>query len=412
MLFLKECKKVALSLTFWIYCVILLLMFFSNYYEDAKHEVTPPSASSQELGYKVEEDPERIMDGAVNSLMMEFAANRYVCYPFGFYKAVSLKEKDAGRVEAYLQELTGADHEGILAWIDQAETYYVDQDQEYAFDAIPVDKSVTYDRFREIMGEIDDILGGGSDYAVNSLAFRFSRVPMTYEEAVREYEESIREDTVTDPLARLFCDYTGIGLALIPVFAAAALTAADKRRRMSELIYARRISSFRLILTRYAALVTVMFLPVLFTMIVAAVQAGVVYSGAPLKMHLMFTTPVFWLLPELMTATAVGMLVTEVFSAGAAVAVQGVWAFLSLMTGSSQLYGDITKFGLICRHNTLYHRSDFMATYPDFVFNRIFYLCLALVLAGAAAYVYDLKRGGRFHGIRLFGEGGILRRKA
>ena len=37
MLFLKECKKVARSLTFWIYCIILALMFFSNYYSDMKY---------------------------------------------------------------------------------------------------------------------------------------------------------------------------------------------------------------------------------------------------------------------------------------------------------------------------------------------------------------------------------------
>lgn len=235
---------------------------------------------------------------------------------------------------------------------------------------------------------------------------------MTYEEALKEYEDSITEDTMTGALSRLFCDYTGIALALIPVFVAAAFTAADRRRRMTELVYSRKISSLRLTFTRYAALVITMFIPVLITMIIAAVQASVVYSGEELKMYFMFTTPTFWLLPEIMVVTAVGMLLTEIFSAGIAIAVQGVWAFLSLMSGSNNLYGDITKFGLMCRHNTLYHRSAFMETYNDFVFNRIFYMILALVLVCTAAYVYNKKRGGKFNGIRLFGEGGILRRKA
>ena len=416
MLFFKECKKVARSLSFWIYCIILALMFFTNYYSDSKYYEGPPSAYEQDYGTKVVEDPDLIMDGAINALMGEFASNRYVCYPFGYYKAVSLKDNDRNEVEKLIQELTGTDHEGIADFMDEAHIHYIEEGfrnyTQYIFDTMVVDKSVSYERFKEIMGEIDDILGGGSSYAVDSLAFNFSRVPMTYEEAVKEYEDSITEDTMAGALSRLFCDYTGIDLALIPVFVAAAFTAADRRRRMTELVYSRKISSLRLTFTRYAALVTTMFIPVLITMIIAAVQASVVYSGEELKMHFMFTTPVFWLLPEIMVVTAVGMLLTEIFSAGIAIAVQGVWAFLSLMSGSDRLYGDITKFGLMCRHNTLYHRSAFMETYNDFVFNRIFYMILAIVLVCAAAYVYNLKRGGKFNGIRLFGEGGILRRKA
>ena len=416
MLFFKECKKVARSLTFWIYCIILALMFFTNYYSDSKYYEGPPSAYEEDYGTKVVEDPELIMDGAINALMGEFASNRYICYPVGFYKAVSLDESDREMVEKYIQELTGTNHEGIAEFMDEAQINYVEHGlstyPEYVFNTMIVDKNVSYDRFVEIMGAIDDILGGGSFYAVDSLASNFALVPMTYEEALKEYEDSITEDTMTGALSRLFCDYTGIDLALIPVFVAAAFTAADRRRRMTELVYSRKISSLRLTFTRYAALVTTMFIPVLITMIIAAVQASVVYSGEELKMYFMFTTPVFWLLPEIMIVTAVGMLLTEIFSAGIAIAVQGVWAFLSLMSGSNNLYGDITKFGLMCRHNTLYHRSAFMETYNDFVFNRIFYMLLALVLVCAAAYVYNLKRGGRFNGIRLFGEGGILRRKA
>ncbi len=416
MLFFKECKKVARSLSFWIYCIILALMFFTNYYSDSKYYEGPPSAYEQDYGTKAVEDPELIMDGAINALMGEFASNRYICYPVGFYKAVSLDESDREMVEKYIQELTGTNHEGIAEFMDEAQINYVEHGlstyPEYVFNTMIVDKNVSYDRFVEIMGAIDDILGGGSFYAVDSLASNFALVPMTYEEALKEYEDSITEDTMTGALSRLFCDYTGIDLALIPVFVAAAFTAADRRRRMTELVYSRKISSLRLTFTRYAALVTTMFIPVLITMIIAAVQASVVYSGEELKMHFMFTTPVFWLLPEIMVVTAVGMLLTEIFSAGIAIAVQGVWAFLSLMSGSNNLYGDITKFGLMCRHNTLYHRSAFMETYNDFVFNRIFYMLLALVLVCAAAYVYNLKRGGRFNGIRLFGEGGILRRKA
>ena len=49
--------------------------------------------------------------------------------------------------------------------------------------------------------------------------------------------------------------------------------------------------------------------------------------------------------------------------------------------------------------------------HDQFVFNRIFYMLLSLAMIMLAVLIYDMKRGGRFNGIRLFGEGGILRRK-
>ena len=412
MLFFKECKKIVRSLTFWIYCILVALMFFGNYYAEAEYRET----GSPEGGYKIVEDQEMIMDGAINELMGEFASNRYVCYPYGFIKQVKLKDSDSDKIEKYIQELTHTDHNGVMELLEEGSKgsvlYGLNEYPEYHFDTMYVDKSVSYERFKEIMGEIDDILGGGSNYNVDSLVYNYSRVPMTAEDAAKEYDIFINEDKVTGALARLYSDYTGIDLALLPVFVAAALVAADRRRRMTELVYSRKISSVRLVFTRYSALVATMFIPVLITMIIAFVQAMNIYSGESMDMTVMFTLPTFWLLPEIMIVTAVGILVTELFSSGVAIIVQFVWAFASLMKGSTELYGEIGRFDLICRHNTIGHRDIFMHNFNDFAFNRIFFIVLSLVIIGIAAYVYDLKRGGRFHGIRLFGEGGMLRRKA
>lgn len=411
MLFFKECKKVIKFMSFWIYCVLLGLMFFSNYYSDCSDR-----AELSENEYKIVEDSDLIMDGAVNALMGEFVSNRFVCYPYGFYKSVSLKESKLNEVEKLLQELTHTDHDGLMALKEEAQVNYVyhgmSETPEYVFDTITVDKSVSYERFKEIMGEVDDILGGGSNYAVDSLKFNYSRVPVTDEDRAKSWADFYEQDRITGALARYFSDYVGIDLAFIPVFVAAIFVAADRRRRMTELVYSRKISSARLTFTRYAALVTVMFIPVLILMVIAFVQALTVFQGESMDRTAMFTLPTFWLLPNIMVCTAVGMLLTEVFSAGVAIAVQFAWSFRSLMSGTMALCGDINKFELICRHNTMGERELFLQTFNDFVFNRIFYMVFSVVLVCIAAYVYDLKRGGRFNGIRLFGKGGIFRRKA
>ena len=98
---------------------------------------------------------------------------------------------------------------------------------------------------------------------------------------------------------------------------------------MSDLVYSRKISSFRLVFTRYAALITAMFLPLLITMIIAQIQAVSIY-GSNISMTALFTLPSFWLVPNIMEAAAVGMLFTELFSGGTAVIVQFLSWFLVL----------------------------------------------------------------------------------
>ena len=410
MIFFKDCKRIARSMTYLIYCVIIALFFFTQYFSDCRTEVGPPFGET-----KAVEDHDLIMSGAALSLAEDYFANFYICYPFGFYKSVTLNEKKQEVIEDALTEMTGLSMEELTKLRDNAEHYTsydgLHEYNGYIIDSVPVSSSLTYDRFLEIMKKVNKTLGGGSSYKPDNLIFKFSQVPMTKEEALEEYDNFTNKDRVTGALARLFSDYSGIDAAILPVFVAAALTSEDRRRRMSDLVYSRKISSFRLVFTRYAALITAMFIPLLITMIIAQIQAVSIY-GSNISMTALFTLPSFWLVPNIMEAAAVGMLFTELFSGGTAVIVQFLSWFLSLLTGSGQLYGKIRSFTLICRHNTVFGRDIFMTYHSQFVFNRIFYIVFSLAMVTLTVFVYETKRRGAFNGIRLFGKGSLLRRKA
>ena len=263
-----------------------------------------------------------------------------------------------------------------------------------------------------VMGQVDDILGGGSSYKVEDLVVTYSYVPMTEEDREAVISDLYEKDRVAGGYARLFSDYVGIDIGIMPVFVAAALVSADRRKRVSDLIYTRKISSLKLIFTRYAALVTMMFIPVILCMIAAAIQLIKYFDFNDLALYKMFTLPTFWLLPQLMIVTAVAMIVTEVFSSGIAILLQFAWWFSSIMASGAKLSGSISKFDLVCRHNTVFGRDEFMLSRNDFIFNRVFFFITAIVITAITAYVYELKRGGRFHGIRLFGKDSIFRHKA
>ena len=81
-----------------------------------------------------------------------------------------------------------------------------------------------YSRFKELMGQADDLLGGGSNYAVDSL-IGYGTVPLTYEEAKERYDLAVSSDQVTGGYARLFSDYAGVMvLSILPVFLAVILS--------------------------------------------------------------------------------------------------------------------------------------------------------------------------------------------
>ncbi|HOA00138.1 ABC transporter permease [Ruminococcus sp.] len=409
MLFSKECRRILTSLTFIIYCFVVGLFFVSQYFEECNGVPYVPDE-------KISEDHDVIMHGAVDDLATEFFANNYVCYPYGFYKSVRLKEDDSKKVEECLLEVTGLTHDELMDIRDSGEKYYIERGVQetmyYEIGEMPVSDTITYERFCELMGKVDDILGGGSNYKVDDIVFRYSYVPMTDEEIEGVISDLYDKDGVAGGYARLFSDYMGIVLGIMPVFVTAALVSADRRKRVSDLIYTRKISSFKLVFSRYTALVVMMFIPVIFCMIAASIQLIKNFDFSDLALYRMFTLPTFWLLPQIMIVTAVAMIVTEVFSSGIAILLQFAWWFHSNMSNGERLSGSIGKFDLICRHNTIYGRDEFLLSRNDFIFNRVFFFIAAIVITALTAYIFELKRGGRFNGFRLFGKDSIFRHKA
>ncbi|MCH5344149.1 MAG: hypothetical protein J1E64_08920 [Acetatifactor sp.] len=259
--------------------------------------------------------------------------------------------------------------------------------------------NLTYERFRELMREVDKIIGGGSKYSDDSIVENFSLVPMPYEDALLEYEQFLYEDKITGAYARLYCDYMGIVLAILPVFVAAALANLDKRSRMEQLAYARKISSARLVFTRFLSLIAVMVIPVILTAVIAQTKVNSLYSDCAVDRFAIFRYAVLWLVPNITTASVVGMLITESSSGLLAIFAQGVWWFASVFTSTGGLTGGIGRFTLVMRHNSLIGHDIFYAQWENIVFNRIFFTVVSLLGIALTTFVYEQKRRGMLGGL-------------
>ena len=260
---------------------------------------------------------------------------------------------------------------------------------------VKLDKSVGYDRFKELMDSADRCIGGGSSYS-DLYLYRFGAVPKTYQDALCDYTAMVEKDKMTGAYARLFCDYMGIVLGLFPVFVAVAMGLKDKSARVNELMYTRKASSFSIVITRYLAMVVAMMIPVILAAVYGTFLVVRLYPGMSLDYLAFVKYSLFWLMPTLMTSAAVGTFVTELTFTPLAIAVQGIWWYLGMFSGLRHMDGGY-GWDLMLRHNTIGNTQVYLSNIQVLMTNRVFYVVLSILLVVATCLIYELKRKGRLN---------------
>lgn len=400
-LLIRECRQTARSLIYWL--IVLVLVFDYTSQLGSVQMAAAPEKGQQSYGYKASDDENIIMETTLGLLVQEYCADRFITYPIGFYKRVTLNKKEEQRIEEIVRETTG------ISGRDEAqrilEKWYAAQraaagvgDDQMFYAGSPAVKpasSLTYGRFCELMDEADRILGGGSEYGEGS---RGGEEPKTYEDALKEYQELTEKDRLTGGYARLFCDYMGIFLGLLPVFLAVTRGLRDRRAGMQELIYSRKSSAAVIIFSRYIAMLVMLLIPVLLLSLPLLSQclsyASAVGISADPWAFVKYTLG--WLMPTVMAAAAVGMFFTELTDTALGVLVQGVWWFVTVFTGADTLHGGMYGWNLIPRHNTELNYAGYREGFAQLAANRLVYVLLALILAALTAFIYSQKRKGRY----------------
>jgi len=375
--------------------VIIMVLFFASQMGQMDMEKAPEKGL-ENYGVKPSKDKNIIMSATLGMLAGEYAEGRYTTYPIGFVKSVTLGKEEEAKVGEILKEATGLDKEEIEEKIDE---FY--ENSGGIITSRPVLEpleSLSYGRFEEIMQEVDDMLGGGSSYALDSLGDNGSE-PKTYEDAVKEYEELVQKDGYTGGYARLFSDYMVIILGILPVFLAVTRELRDRRANMQELIYVRRSSSMTIIASRYLSMVVMILIPV-FALSIQPLASCVTYAktaGISVD-YLAFAKYIAgWLLPTVMVVTALGMLLTELTDTALAVLVQGAWWFVSIFMGAKTMDGGRYGWNLIPRHNTILNYSGYQEGFSQLLTNRILYASLAVIAVSVTAWIYSQKRKGRMN---------------
>ena len=220
MLFWREFKKTVAGIPYILFVAVIVVALNSQGVLDFQNEVVtePVQDASQNYGTKTAEIPEVIIPAALKALYAEFLENKYQTYPIGFVKYVKLDGNNQRKIAQILSEISGVNADELYAFSENTVIKENTGENDRLEPDLSVRKDISYAEFKSLMQTADDILGGGSDYASDSL-IHYGRVPVTYEEAVARYELVKTLDQFTGGYARLFSDYAvAMALSILPVF--------------------------------------------------------------------------------------------------------------------------------------------------------------------------------------------------
>lgn len=451
-LFGMECKKIAKSILYWVLVLALLTVSLYQYDPSVESELRrtndPASVfyTAADGNYAEERNtvPDTAMEhammiGATKLLMYNYRDNCYQYYPFGYVKEKTMSAKEQAVILQYLMELTGLNEQELAGTKDGAgdtddtnigdvpitggafvlepgkgstnengqfvirpdEWQYVPSDG--ASSETPSQSSgsfeiqVSFERFKEIMEEVNHMIGRNSYFSWTMLKLYYfgndmEEAPITE----RQHREFYEGDRVIGAFARYYCDSISLRVLFLPAFVIVDLMLRDKRRKMQGLTYPRTISSAKLICTRYAAAVCMTMLPILIlpvkSLVVLMRYCGSIGVQADV---LAFIKYIFaWILPTVLLIMAISLAVTALLENYTAILLAGLIWLVGNPTVDKLNGGNYGLFDLIIRHNTLKGYGRMMENIQMLALNRITISVIALALVGLAVFVYSKKRKG------------------
>ncbi len=445
-LFLMECRKTTRSVLYWLYIAALVITVFQNYETTVESELrqTDNPASvfyiaengvyANNTG-KLSEDTEHTMMIEVTKRLIDnYRSNSYEYYPFGYVKRKTLSEKEQAAILLYLKELTGLDEPFIIGTDENRDSEDIQisgggafvlnpgqggtfengqfiiepEDWEYVENNSGLSQSkeisgsefeiqVTFDRFKEIMDCVNNLIGRNSYFSWTMLSMYYYPNDMQDNPITeQQHREFYEKDHVTGAFARYFCDSISLIVLCLPAFVIIDLLLKDKRCKMNTLIYPRTESSAKIIITRFEAVSCMIMLPVLI-LPAKSLLTLVLYCrniGIPVNIFAFAAYIFAWIFPTVLFVVSVALFVTVLTENYSAVLLAGlIWLFcrpsVDKLAG-----GNYGLFDLIIRHNTLKGYGRMMENIHMLILNRVLVSVIAIFFVGFAIIIYDAKRKG------------------
>lgn len=439
-LYLKECRRISFSSIYILFAAVLVFSWFQNFCGVTTKEIAwahgiepetigfdrpllvEPTESDEYFGNKAsEDDPAMIMAGTTRALIDEYENNSYATYPLGYYKAITLNDEKQDQVLQIICEITGLTEEqlknlpqdyfpavtGTIISFDSTvkpdESGNITIENNAEAESSKFVPQVNYGYFKKLMTKMEKIIGeNGSQYSPEMMKTYFGLSQMSYDEAHEEYIQTIQDDKVTGGFARLFCDYMGLALGLYPIFIIVIMWLKDRTSNVTELMYSKKVSSVKLVLSRYFAGITMILIPVFLLSMQSLIPLMMfgAKNGIDVDCFAYVKYILWWLLPTVMIVSAIGIFFTLLTDSPAAVIFQFLWWMID--KGVTSLSGGTNITTLMIRHNTLRGYQIIQKDFNTICINRVLIAGISVILVGVSIWLLEQKRKGKINAANIY----------
>lgn len=363
----KEIKYQLKSITFYLFFAVVILFYITQVMQGVK-DFKEPVPGQEMYGITQAASKEQEIEIIYSFLNRDFNRGSVLKYGSIINKEVQLSENQRSVLKQAIEQISpnGSSNQKLQI-------------------------KVSYEEYLNIIRQVDNKLGGSTIYSDKWRNTVLNR-PMTFEEAVSNYESILYKDKLTNAFGRNFADYMGITAGLFPIFLSAFLLTRDRRTKVHELIYSRSISSFKYVLSKYIGLCLVIvscyFILAAYSTIIFSKMAA--SNNYLIDYYAFFKYTLTWIVPSVMFTVAMGMLISIIFGNGVvAIPVQ----FLLWMNSMLPLGGDYSFTKMIIRFNALGEYEKYMKWSSAIAANRIVYTIISVVVVLIATWLWSLKRG-------------------
>lgn len=420
-LYMKECRNILKSILYFVFILVVFFFYISQlgnplngkdfvsedinayykYHSDAEPKYNPenilvkPEKGQGDYGTKPFEVPEQVMQNTVFLLAQELQQNEFTTYPLGVHKTIRLGSDEKDKVKTILNEITGLT-------ITEIESYFSKNSETGKSEgAIPI--QVNYSEFKKKMNGIDRLLGGESAYSIDNLK-NYGEKKITYEEKLKAYNDIMNKDKITGAYARLFSDYMGIVISLFAAFVSVAFFLKDKRSKLLPVIYTREITSSKLMIIRYLAVVSMTFFPFVILSMIPFAKLLVFSLKTSLEIDLFafLNYSIGWLLPSILFVVALSMFITILTETAIGIGIQFLLGFWLMLVGGRNITGGNYGFSLAIRHNSLGNVTLMEMNLNHLIWNRVSFMLIAGILVIGSILIYELRRKGKINERKYF----------
>jgi len=365
-LILSQIKQHFKSITFIIFCIVVVVFFVTQFHGSDLDLLKPPLEEDGYYGVTEVINELDEMTYGYEKMYFTLKDEEVASYPIGVYKGIKMSPDDLDYLQAFMVEMApNGKIEG------------------------PNDIGISYDRYKTFLLEFDERMGGHTVFGPEH--YRVYR-DLTYDEALNEYN-TLTQGDYSNAFARLAADYLGITAALFIPFLSAFVLLKDKREHTEDLIFSSPISSMKYVVSRYISLLCSIMTVYLVIGLLETVLFAVLSNKYGFNFeYLAFIKHILiWIFPTIMMVVAIPMLISVVFSnAIIALVIQFIMSYG--MLSNIPLEGDVAWWHLFIRFNELGASDLFESIKIGLYTNRLLVVCLSLLLVSVTTFVWKTKR--------------------